>query len=65
MNMLKKQAEANKPYGGICASPAYVFEPNGLLKVHKSNQYMNCENVISLFLLYLKLSYKRHVFCIG
>ena len=34
VNMLKKQAEANKPYGGICASPIYVFEAHGLLKVH-------------------------------
>lgn len=33
VNMLKKQAESNKPYGAICASPALVLEPNGLLKV--------------------------------
>ncbi|CAH8260531.1 unnamed protein product [Arabidopsis lyrata] len=39
VNMLKKQAEANKPYGGICASPAYVFEPNGLLKGKKATTH--------------------------
>ncbi|KAG7631292.1 Protein/nucleic acid deglycase DJ-1 [Arabidopsis suecica] len=39
VNMLRKQAEANKPYGGICASPAYVFEPNGLLKGKKATTH--------------------------
>uniref|UniRef100_A0A1J3JEJ7 Protein DJ-1-like protein A n=1 Tax=Noccaea caerulescens TaxID=107243 RepID=A0A1J3JEJ7_NOCCA len=39
VNMLKKQAEANKPYGGICASPALVFEPNGLLKGKKATTH--------------------------
>ncbi|CAN8269322.1 unnamed protein product [Cochlearia groenlandica] len=39
VNMLKKQAEANKPYGGICASPAYVFEPHGLLKGKKATTH--------------------------
>ena len=33
VNLLKKQAELNKPYGAICASPALVLEPHGLLKV--------------------------------
>jgi len=33
VNMLKKQAESNNPYGAVCASPALVFEPHGLLKV--------------------------------
>lgn len=33
VNLLKKQRESNKPYGAICASPALVFEPHGLLKV--------------------------------
>ncbi|MFQ6621195.1 hypothetical protein Gotur_003013 [Gossypium turneri] len=32
VNLLKKQAESNKPYGAICASPALVLEPHGLLK---------------------------------
>lgn len=31
--LLKKQAEANKPYGAICAATAQVLEPHGLLKV--------------------------------
>ncbi|KAG2305579.1 hypothetical protein Bca52824_025327 [Brassica carinata] len=39
VNMLKKQAEANKPYGGICASPVYVFEPHGLLKGKKATTH--------------------------
>lgn len=38
MNMLKKQAESNKPYGAICASPALVFEPHGLLKVQTKRE---------------------------
>ncbi|KAK1325195.1 hypothetical protein QJS10_CPA01g02130 [Acorus calamus] len=33
INLLKKQAESRKPYGAICASPALVLEPHGLLKV--------------------------------
>lgn len=33
VDLLKKQAESNKPYGAICASPAHVLEPHGLLKV--------------------------------
>lgn len=33
VNMLKKQREENRPYGAICASPACVLEPHGLLKV--------------------------------
>ena len=33
MNLLKKQNESNKLYGAICASPALVLEPHGLLKV--------------------------------
>ncbi|ESR55800.1 hypothetical protein CICLE_v10024360mg, partial [Citrus x clementina] len=32
VNMLKKQKESNRPYGAICASPALVLEPHGLLK---------------------------------
>ncbi|WZZ47635.1 hypothetical protein YC2023_043894 [Brassica napus] len=38
VNMLKKQAESNKPYGAICASPALVFEPHGLLKVQAKRE---------------------------
>ena len=33
VNLLKNQRESNKPYGAICASPALVLEPHGLLKV--------------------------------
>ncbi|KAK3424470.1 hypothetical protein EUGRSUZ_F01222 [Eucalyptus grandis] len=32
VNLLKKQKESNRPYGAICASPALVLEPHGLLK---------------------------------
>ncbi|VVB11751.1 unnamed protein product [Arabis nemorensis] len=39
VNMLKKQAESNKPYGAICASPALVLEPNGLLKGKKATAF--------------------------
>jgi len=39
VNMLKKQAESNKPYGAICASPALVFEPHGLLKGKKATAF--------------------------
>ena len=38
VNMLKKQAESNKPYGAICASPALVLEPHGLLKVQRKRE---------------------------
>lgn len=33
VDLLKKQAGSGKPYGAICASPAHVLEPHGLLKV--------------------------------
>ncbi|KAL2904842.1 Protein DJ-1-like protein B, partial [Bienertia sinuspersici] len=32
VEILKKQREASKPYGAICASLALVLEPHGLLK---------------------------------
>ncbi|CAN6216679.1 unnamed protein product, partial [Urochloa humidicola] len=32
VDLLKKQAKSNKPYGTICASPARVLELHGLLK---------------------------------
>ncbi|KAJ0249285.1 Protein DJ-1 A [Hirschfeldia incana] len=47
VNMLKEQAEANKPYGGICASPAYVFEPHGLLKGKKATTHPVVSNRLS------------------
>lgn len=39
VNLLKKQKESNKLYGAICASPALVFEPHGLLKGKKATAY--------------------------
>ncbi|KAI5021375.1 hypothetical protein ZWY2020_055220 [Hordeum vulgare] len=39
VGMLKKQAESGKPYGAICASPAYVLEPHGLLKGKKATSF--------------------------
>nr|AHA84127.1 4-methyl-5(b-hydroxyethyl)-thiazole monophosphate biosynthesis protein [Phaseolus vulgaris] len=36
VNLLKKQRESNKYYGAICASPALVLEPHGLLKGKKA-----------------------------
>ncbi|KAJ6814505.1 protein DJ-1-like protein B isoform X1 [Iris pallida] len=39
VDLLKKQQESNKPYGAICASPALVLEPHGLLKDKKATAY--------------------------
>ncbi|XP_078174478.1 class I glutamine amidotransferase-like superfamily protein isoform X2 [Carex rostrata] len=36
ISLLKKQAESNKLYGAICASPAIALEPHGLLKGKKA-----------------------------
>ncbi|KAJ0230062.1 Protein DJ-1 B [Hirschfeldia incana] len=47
VNMLKKQAESNKPYGAICASPALVFEPHGLLKGKKATAFPAMCNKLS------------------
>lgn len=47
VNMLKKQAESNKPYGAICASPALVLEPHGLLKGKKATAYPAMCNKLS------------------
>ncbi|CAA3009861.1 DJ-1 homolog B-like [Olea europaea subsp. europaea] len=44
---LKKQREANKPYGAICASPALVFEPHGLLKGKKATAFPAMCNKLS------------------
>ncbi|CAH8385391.1 unnamed protein product [Eruca vesicaria subsp. sativa] len=52
VDMLKKQAEANKPFGGICKSPVYVFEPNGLLKGKKATTHPRVSD---------KLSDKSHI----
>ncbi|KAI5662419.1 hypothetical protein M9H77_21742 [Catharanthus roseus] len=47
VNMLKKQKEANKPYGAICASPAIVLEPHGLLKGKKATAFPALCNKLS------------------
>ncbi|XP_019193862.1 PREDICTED: protein DJ-1 homolog A-like [Ipomoea nil] len=47
VNMLKKQRESNKPYGAICASPALVLEPHGLLKGKKATAYPAMCNKLS------------------
>ncbi|XVE63401.1 hypothetical protein DITRI_Ditri07aG0017600 [Diplodiscus trichospermus] len=47
VNLLKKQAESNKPYGAICASPALVLEPNGLLKGKKATAFPAMCNKLS------------------
>ncbi|CAN1246389.1 Protein DJ-1 homolog B [Linum grandiflorum] len=39
VNLLKKQRESNLPYGAICASPALVLEPHGLLKGKKATAF--------------------------
>ncbi len=39
IKMLKVQAEAGRYYAGICASPAVVFEPHGLLEGKKATCY--------------------------
>lgn len=39
VNLLKKQRESNRPYGAICASPALVLEPHGLLKGKKATAF--------------------------
>ncbi|XP_008457976.1 protein DJ-1 homolog B-like [Cucumis melo] len=39
INLLKKQRESNRPYGAICASPALVLEPHGLLKIDRRSVY--------------------------
>ncbi|XP_038685165.1 protein DJ-1 homolog B-like [Tripterygium wilfordii] len=39
VNMLKQQKDSNRPYGAICASPALVLEPHGLLKGKKATAF--------------------------
>ncbi|RZB83118.1 Protein DJ-1-like B isoform C [Glycine soja] len=39
VSLLKKQRESNKYYGAICASPALVLEPHGLLKGKKATAF--------------------------
>ncbi|KAL2496469.1 Protein DJ-1-like protein B [Forsythia ovata] len=47
VNLLKKQREANKLYGAICASPALVLEPHGLLKGKKATAFPAMCNKLS------------------
>ncbi|KAK2986613.1 hypothetical protein RJ640_004369 [Escallonia rubra] len=39
VNLLKKQKESNRPYGALCASPALVLEPHGLLEGKKATAF--------------------------
>ncbi|KAK8913923.1 hypothetical protein KSP39_PZI024391 [Platanthera zijinensis] len=46
VELLKKQAESGKFYGAICASPALVLEPHGLLKGKKATAFPSlCEKL--------------------
>ncbi|KAK1397056.1 Chaperone YajL [Heracleum sosnowskyi] len=46
VEMLKKQKSSNKPYGAICASPALVLEPHGLLEGKKATAFPSlCEKL--------------------
>ncbi|PIN16558.1 putative transcriptional regulator DJ-1 [Handroanthus impetiginosus] len=47
VNLLKKQRESNKLYGAICASPALVLEPHGLLKGKKATAFPAMCNKLS------------------
>ncbi|VFQ64327.1 unnamed protein product [Cuscuta campestris] len=47
VNMLKTQRESNKPYGAICASPALILEPHGLLKGKKATSFPAMCNKLS------------------
>ncbi|KAL7103708.1 hypothetical protein ACP275_08G196300 [Erythranthe tilingii] len=47
VNLLKQQRESNKLYGAICASPALVLEPNGLLKGKKATAFPAMCNKLS------------------
>ncbi|XP_020263825.1 protein DJ-1 homolog B-like [Asparagus officinalis] len=52
VELLKKQAESNKLYGAICASPALALEPHGLLKVRlQGSPLCVIESTISSFLI--------------
>ncbi|KAF5948641.1 hypothetical protein HYC85_014598 [Camellia sinensis] len=47
VSLLMKQNEANRPYGAICASPALVLEPHGLLKGKKATAFPAMCNKLS------------------
>ena len=44
ISMLKKQAQSKKYYGAICASPAVVLAPHGLLDTKKATCYPGFES---------------------
>lgn len=54
VSLLKKQRESNKYYGAICASPALVLEPHGLLKVYTLFWFMWRKNSPISFILNFK-----------
>ncbi|XP_004244263.1 protein DJ-1 homolog B [Solanum lycopersicum] len=47
VDMLKKQRESSKPYGAMCASPALVLEPHGLLQGKKATAFPALCNKLS------------------
>ncbi|XP_071730117.1 protein DJ-1 homolog B-like [Rutidosis leptorrhynchoides] len=47
VNLLKKQSESDRYYGAICASPALVLEPHGLLKGKKATAFPAMCNKLS------------------
>ncbi|XP_054813748.1 protein DJ-1 homolog B-like isoform X2 [Prosopis cineraria] len=47
VSLLQKQRESNKYYGAICASPALVLEPHGLLKGKKATAFPGLSNKLS------------------
>ncbi|KAL5721757.1 protein deglycase [Ranunculus cassubicifolius] len=47
VNLLKKQMESSKPYEAICASPALVLDPHGLLKGKKATAFPAMCNKLS------------------
>ncbi|KAL5565205.1 hypothetical protein UlMin_028369 [Ulmus minor] len=47
VNLLKKQSASKRPYGAICASPALVLEPHGLLAGKKATAFPALCNKLS------------------
>ncbi|XP_027341358.1 protein DJ-1 homolog B isoform X1 [Abrus precatorius] len=47
VSLLKKQRESKRYYGAICASPALVLEPHGLLKGKKATAFPAMSNKLS------------------
>lgn len=47
VELLKRQKESNRPYGAICASPALVLEPYGLLTDKKATAFPSLCNKLS------------------